>query len=105
MGSFWKINWQQSILIRSKIYKDIRTNFFSNRVVNFWNQLQSSVTSAPSIKSFERRLDSYWGHLDIKYDFDRCLDYERSKINLNYAGTTARTFPICKGDDLIIHEL
>ena len=92
-------------LIKSKIHKDIRANFFSNRVVNFWNKLPSSVTSAPSIKSFERRLDSYWGHLDIIYDFDKCLDYERSNMNLNYAGTTTRTFQISKDDDLRIQEL
>lgn len=61
--------------------KAARKNFFSVRVSNFWNELPNKVIEAPSIKSFERRLDLYWKKYDMKFNFDRCLDYETQKRN------------------------
>jgi hypothetical protein len=37
---------------------DVRKNFSSNRVVNYWNDLPSAVVSAPTLDSFKRRLRS-----------------------------------------------
>jgi hypothetical protein len=37
---------------------DIRKTFFSNRVVNCWNDLPSAVVSAPTLDSFKRGLMS-----------------------------------------------
>ena len=31
------------------------------------------VISAPSLASFERRLDKFWENQKIKYDFKKCL--------------------------------
>jgi hypothetical protein len=39
---------------------DVRKNFFSNRVVNYWNDLPSAVVSAPTLDSFKRRLQIYF---------------------------------------------
>ena len=58
-------------LIKTKNIRNIRANFFGNRVVIYWNELPKSVTEAPSTKSFERRLDKYWLYYDIKFDFDK----------------------------------
>ena len=98
-------NLPRSKLSKSKISKDIRANFFSNRVVNFWNGLPISVTQAPSVKSFERRLDKYWTKFDIKYDFDKCLDFERTRTNPNYAGSTPRNVKMSKLEDLELQDL
>ncbi len=34
-----------------------------------WNDLPDSIVGAPSVKSFEKRLDSYWKKQEIKYDY------------------------------------
>ena len=61
--------------------KPIRKNFFSNRIVNFWNELLNEVVEAPSIKSFERRLDKFWSRYSIKYNFERCIQFEKQKMS------------------------
>ena len=62
-----------------KLYKrrhklEVRKNSFAFRVVDPWNSLPEEVISAPSIKSFERRLDKFWNNQTIKYDFNACLE-------------------------------
>jgi hypothetical protein len=44
--------------VRSRL--DIRRNFFSQRVVNSWNELPASVVEAESVNSFKNRLDKFW---------------------------------------------
>ena len=41
----------------------IRSNFFSNRITNTWNNLPEQVITAPSVDSFKRRLDLHWKDL------------------------------------------
>jgi len=41
-------------------YSQMRSNFFSFRVVNLWNNLPSDVVSAPSVNVFKERLDKHW---------------------------------------------
>ena len=36
------------------------------------------VVSAPTLNSFERRLDKFWADQDIKYDFKKCLKITHS---------------------------
>ncbi len=55
----------------------LRENFFSNRVTDWWNSLPNQVVSAPSILSFEKRLDKHWSNLTIKYEFDNALENTR----------------------------
>ena len=61
-----------------KIYKfkstsRIRRSFFTQRVVDLWNNLPSKVVNAPSVKSFERRLDNHWRRQEILYDFEALM--------------------------------
>jgi len=46
------------IKVRSRL--EIRRNFFSQRVVNKWNELPQYVVEAESVNTFKNRLDSYW---------------------------------------------
>jgi hypothetical protein len=48
---------------------DVRKYSFSHRVVDVWNGLPEKVISAPSVKSFERRLDKHWRTAELLYDF------------------------------------
>ena len=43
---------------------NVRTNIFSNRVVNAWNSLPNGVVLAASLNSFKSRLNRHWhGHV------------------------------------------
>eukprot|EP00794_Sanderia_malayensis_P011493 gene11493-12686_t len=42
--------------------KEVRHHFFTLRVVTKWNSLPEKVVTAPSLDSFENRLDKYWKH-------------------------------------------
>ena len=37
-----------------------RQNFFSQRIVNYWNELPTYVVEAPSVNSFKSRIDKHW---------------------------------------------
>jgi hypothetical protein len=39
---------------------NVRSNYFSHRVVNVWNSLPESVVSATSVNCFKSRLDAFW---------------------------------------------
>jgi len=42
---------------------DIRWNFFTRRVVTYWNRLTKEVVDAPSLEAFKARLDVALGSL------------------------------------------
>ena len=60
-------------LFKKRARLNIRKHFYSQRVVDTWNSLPQKVIEAPSVKSFERRLDRCWKSQAIKYDFDASL--------------------------------
>ena len=43
--------------------------FFSARIVNIWNSLPNSVVDANTVNAFKARLDKFWSHQAVKYDF------------------------------------
>lgn len=43
-------------LIKSRFNTDLRQHFFSDRVIKFWNSLEDSTVSAPSLNCFKQRL-------------------------------------------------
>ena len=49
-----------SNLIRVKVSKsDLRSNFFSQRVIAKWNDLPTQVKEAPTVNSFKQRYNNY----------------------------------------------
>ena len=48
----------------------IRQNNYMNRIVNAWNCLPSYVVEAPSITTFEKRLDKYWEHQEVRFNYE-----------------------------------
>ena len=93
------------MLHRSKSKSALRKHSFHNRVVPYWNELPDKVKEAPSIKSFERRLDKYWRVYKIKYSYDNCIEFEKQRDNPNYAGTGRKNVKMTKEEDLALKAL
>ena len=49
---------------------EVRSSFFSERVISTWNGLPDSVVTAPSLNSFKSRLDAHWANHPNLYDPD-----------------------------------
>ena len=74
-------------LYKEKCKKELRRNYFRNRIVNLWNALPNSVVESPTLNTFKNRLDKFWSQSNIKYDFEKCLDFEKYYLNPNITGT------------------
>ena len=46
-------------LIKDRSRLDIRKHYFSQRIVNDWNKLPTSVVEAESVNAFKNRYDRY----------------------------------------------
>jgi len=67
-------------LVNNRYHHDLRKFSFAPRVGNVWNSL---VISADTTDTFKRRLDKFWQHQDILYDYKVELTGvgNRSQIN------------------------
>jgi len=45
------------------------STFFSARIVNTWNSLPNPVVDACTVNAFKARLDKFWQHQAVKFDF------------------------------------
>lgn len=55
-------------LLKRPCRGQLRSNFFSMRVVNLWNSLPEDVVSAPSLNAFKGRLDRAWKKMKFTLD-------------------------------------
>ncbi len=58
-----------------KLYKNrwesaLRGHFFTNRIVNLWNELPDEITNAESVNSFKQGLDDFWSTKDWLYEYE-----------------------------------
>ena len=60
-------------LMKSRCRTVQRQNFFSQRVVDWWNALPEEVVQAPSVNSFKNRIDKYFKNHPVFYNY-RALD-------------------------------
>ena len=56
-------------LSNNRYHYDLRKFSFAPRIVNVWNNLPEIVISANTTDTFKRRLDKFWQHQDILYDY------------------------------------
>jgi len=56
-------------LQKSRLKYNMRKFYFTNRVVDQWNSLPNWVVTANNTKIFKKRIDQYWQHQDIIFDF------------------------------------
>ena len=70
-------------LVNNRYHYDLRKFSFAPRIVNVWNSLPEIVISAATTDTFKRRLDKFWQHQDILYDYKVELTGvgNRSQIN------------------------
>ena len=74
LNGYYDVNWTKFFMIspvqntrghHMKLYKklsklQLRSNFFTQRVINMWNQLPATVVSASTVSLFKHELDEYW---------------------------------------------
>jgi len=77
-------------LVNKRCHCDLRKFFFAPRIVNIWNSLPEIVISADTTDTFKRRLDKFWQHQDILYDY---------KVELTGVGNRSQ---ISADDDTVI---
>ena len=70
-------------LVNNRYHYDLRKFSFAPRIDNVWNSLPEIVISAATTDTFKRRLDKFWQHQDILYDYKVELTGvgNRSQIN------------------------
>ncbi len=57
-------------IFKERVATSSRSNFFSNRVVELWNELPGDVVTAKDIDSFKEKLDRFWLSKDWLFDFE-----------------------------------
>ena len=57
-------------LVKRRCRLDQIKNYFTNRVVDTWNNLPESVLLAKTVKIFENRLDKVWENHPMLYDYN-----------------------------------
>ena len=78
-----------------KIYKrfklNIRGNYFSNKVIDVWNEFPENVVMAPTLNSFKSRLNKYWYGHPHKFESWCYIPGERTRHRPTYRNTSTET--------------
>jgi len=56
-------------LQKTRVTYDLRKYYFTNRALNNWNSLPNHVVLSDTVNMFKSRLDNFWQHQDLIYDF------------------------------------
>jgi len=56
-------------LLNHTFHYDTRRYSFTVRIVNIWNSLPNSVVDVDTVCLIKARLDKFWMHQDVLYDF------------------------------------
>jgi len=72
-----KLEYNLGCSIRDNKYKlhnctfchDLRKYYYSARIIKIWNSLPNCVVDVSTINQFKARLDKFWMHQDVLYDY------------------------------------
>ena len=100
-GHTWKLYQLQSHL-------KCRECSFTVRVVRRWNKLPDDVVNAPSVPSFENRLDKHWACQEFLYDFKApllsqsswTLDFDLALVRVECASLGVRVVAVIQLTDV-----
>ena len=56
-------------LLNHSFHYDLCKHYFSVRIVNMWNSLPNTLVDANTVNTFKARLDKFWSHELVKFDF------------------------------------
>ena len=56
-------------LLNHAFHYDTRKYSFTARIVNIWDSMPNSVVDVDTVCLFKARLDKFWMHQDVMYDF------------------------------------
>ncbi len=87
-------------LYKRKLKKNIRKYSFGFRIVNTWNSLPENIVSAPSLLTFEKRLDKFWEDQGIKFDFKKNIQIHHSNDTPYGTGNNEETNDILNNFNL-----
>ena len=71
----WNITWAVALEVTNINFliahfcHDLRKYYFSARIINIWNSLPNCVVDVSTINQFKARLDKFWMHQDVLYDY------------------------------------
>jgi hypothetical protein len=61
---------------------NLRKFSFTNRIVDLWNTLPQSVIDAMDVRQFEIRLDKYWEHKDVKFEYKASIQNKENSTGI-----------------------
>jgi len=53
-------------LLKPRSSRQVRQNFFSQRVIDEWNKLPSDIVTSTSVNVFKNKLDDHWNDVGVK---------------------------------------
>jgi len=53
-------------LLKPRSSRQVRQNFFSQRVIDDWNKLPSNIVTSTSVNMFKNKLDNHWNDVGVK---------------------------------------
>ena len=78
-------------IVKNSFLLDVRNNFFSNRVVNAWNELPQYVVDAETVNSFKARLDKFYHTIKLNNLMPRIFKHlETGCLQVNLMSTSAQ---------------
>ena len=70
------------VKIKKKFCKiNLRKFSFTNRIVDLWNTQPQSVIDAKDVRQFEIRLDKYWEHQVVKFEYKASIQNKENTLN------------------------